>query len=356
MVGSNECCIEDEERGLPTFCGAVDLEQYGPKPRCGDGLADKVTPWRSGPDCDGQESALERVIGRRRVAHTLPILGWVGIGRHSPPGYHEITRTPALEAEILRRANICFCISNSQTIDGVRIRDDDVVASDGQNFAKLIDGGDIGLSDLEIDALAVVDRSHFLISFSDDFTVDRDHLLPGITGLIRDEDVVLFEARCLGEQTRGVFRLFLDGSEIGLTDDDADIDAIELLADGSLLLSVAGEFRIGKERIKPGDVVKFTPSASGYDKNGTWNIYAKGGESPIEGQDIDALAALPDNALLLSTERPFQFRDTIVRESDVFSLNVEGATQELNGDPHQAQRALLLSGDGFNVTAVSLVR
>jgi hypothetical protein len=299
---------------------------------------------------------MERLIGRRRLGHSLPVLGWLGVGRYSSPGEYASPRTPEFERAIIDNAMICFCVSNSITIEGVRFRDDDVLVSDGQHITKLIDGSDIGTNELEIDALAALDRGRFLISYAKDFTVDQEHLLPGVSGLIRDEDILLFEARCLGEQTRGTFSLFIDGSEIGLGENGVNVDALDLLPDGSIIVSIEGSFRIGDDKVSEGDLLKYIPGRAGDDQKGKWTIYIDSNDVELKDHNTDALATTSNGAILLSTEDPFLVGDRIIRPADIFSFIVEQTGQRSQGT---VGPILFFSDDTYlensNITAISMM-
>lgn len=356
VLGTDECCPPEEYRGVPRAIGQVDLEQYGRRLQRGDLLADKVIPWTPGADCDGRQSAMERLIGRRRLGHSLPVLGWLGVGRYSHPGESAAPRTPEFEQAIIDNAMICFCVSNSIDVQGVRVRDDDVLVSDGQHITKLIDGSDIGTNDLEIDALTVLDSGRFLISYAKDFTVDSDHLLPGISGLIRDEDILLFEARTLGEQTRGTFSLFIDGSEIGLGEDGVDVDALDLLPDSSIIVSIEGSFRIGANKVNEADLLKYTPGPASDAHKGKWSVYVDSSDVALKDQNTDAVAITSDGTILLSTEDAFQAGDRIINSADIFSYIIQQTGQEFRGKigPVHVLNDDIDPGES-NITAISMM-
>jgi hypothetical protein len=48
--------------------------------------------------------------------------------------------------------------------------------------------------------------------------------VPGIAGTVDDSDIVRFEG-ALGDATTGTFSLYFDGSDVGLTASDHDVDA-----------------------------------------------------------------------------------------------------------------------------------
>ncbi|GAF75192.1 unnamed protein product, partial [marine sediment metagenome] len=113
--------------------------------------------------------------------------------------------------------------------DVLSFANDDIVVSDGTDFALFFDGSDVGLADLAIDALAVVSEREILMSFS------SAGAIPGIAETVEPADLVKFTATRLRPRTAGSFELYFDGSDVGLSGEN--VDAVELLEDGRLLLS-----------------------------------------------------------------------------------------------------------------------
>ena len=55
-----------------------------------------------------------------------------------------------------------------------------------------------------------------------------------------DSDIVRFVPTSFGSSTAGSFAFFFDGSDVGLTNDNEDVDAIALMSNGRLLVSTLG--------------------------------------------------------------------------------------------------------------------
>lgn len=358
LTGSQPCCPPEEDRGTARPIGNVRLSQYGPAAVCQDEMADKVVPWSATLDCTGSERVLERLIGRRRLGHTPPILGWFGIGRRSEPGRYQIDRTTQSEAKVLARSILYFTVKRSITIDGVRFTDDDVIAYDGETVTKLIDGGDIGTSKLEIDAFAVLAPYQFLVSFASDFEVDEEHLLPGLTGMIRDEDVLVFAATSLGETTRGMFSIYLDGSDIGLG--DADIDALTVLESGDLVCSLDRRTKFGKLVAGPSDLLMLTVLQSGVNTQATWTMHRNAKDTYLENQNIDAIDRDHNGQWYVSAERSFVNQGELYDQADVFAFPDRSNDAPRNrNDLINHATVLSIQGttlDSNDVTAISLPR
>jgi hypothetical protein len=111
-----------------------------------------------------------------------------------------------------------------------------------------------------------------------------------------DEDILI------KDMGSGAWSLFIDGSDIGLA--NTDIDAFDLQADGSLLMSFDTDFTLtGFGAVDDSDILRFTPASTGSTTAGTWSWYFDGSDIGLSGtaEDVDALAVLPDGRLLIST-------------------------------------------------------
>jgi hypothetical protein len=190
-----------------------------------------------------------------------------------------------------------FFVSSSSggTVDGINFADEDILAYDPANnrWSVLIDGSDIGLATTDIDAFEWIDPTTLLMSF------DTPIVLPGIAGTVDDSDIVRFIPNQLGATTSGSFELFFDGSDVGLSSNGEDIDAIGIAADGRLMVSTRGPASVpaasGVISAGDEDVLIFNGS-TGETTTGTWELFYDGtndglGDDPAEG--VSALWALP---------------------------------------------------------------
>lgn len=123
---------------------------------------------------------------------------------------------------------------------------EDVIRYHGATYEKVLDGSDVGLRNLRIDAMAAVEPvapgqpERYLLSFTEKGRI------PGIADRVDDSDIVLFTPTALGEDTAGTFELVFDGSGIGLTRSGEDIDAIEVVGN-DLYLSTYGDFELSED-------------------------------------------------------------------------------------------------------------
>ena len=95
-----------------------------------------------------------------------------------------------------------------------------------------------------------------------------------------DEDIVLFE-----EET-GTFSKYFDGSDVGIS--HTDVDAIKLMDDQSILLSVKcptfvqGFGEVGRE-----DILRFTPTSIGVTTLGSFELHTDGSAIGINGDYLN---------------------------------------------------------------------
>ena len=92
--------------------------------------------------------------------------------------------------------------------------DADVYRWNGTAFSRVFDASTAGINGAaNVDGLAMVDSTHFRVSFAADTTITG-------AGAVQDEDVVLFNA--------GTWSTWFDGTAPGLTNANHDLDAIDV--------------------------------------------------------------------------------------------------------------------------------
>ncbi|MEC9477377.1 MAG: hypothetical protein VX764_10095, partial [Planctomycetota bacterium] len=197
---------------------------------------------------------------------------------------------------------------STTTVPGLgTVRDEDIVTYDpgtGQ-WAWYLDGSDVGIGGTDINALSVQADGSVLMSFN-----SSTFSLPGLTGgpsgtTVEDSDLVLFTPTSTGSSSSGSWSFYLDGSDIGLTQNGEDIDGVCLLDDGTLMLSSLGTSRGNGPVARDEDVILFTPTSLGSATDGTWVILFDGsdvGFSNSGGEDLNAISLDFDGTLLLSTQ------------------------------------------------------
>ena len=198
----------------------------------------------------------------------------------------------------------------------------------------LFDGSDVGLSSdsEDLDALAILPDGRLVISTTGRATVS------GVTA--EDEDLLLFTPAVtelnsgLGNRTSGTWSVLFDGSDVGLSSENEDLDALSLLPDGALVISTLGDGSVsgpdGKNiAIRGEDLLAFTPAIDGLGATtrGTWAKYFDGSSAGLGSstEKIDALdidATVLDAALLhLSTSGSFSVSGATGQDEDAATFD-----------------------------------
>ncbi|MFN2199701.1 MAG: FG-GAP repeat domain-containing protein, partial [Caldilineaceae bacterium] len=126
-----------------------------------------------------------------------------------------------------------------------------------------------------------------------------------------DEDIIMLD------KSTGNWSIFFDGSDVGLDSSAADIDAFHILANGNILISLAGDAAVlDLGPIDDSDIIQFFPQSLGTNTVGTFSLYFDGSDVDLttSSDDIDALFVLSSGDLLVSmaggdTAGGVRFRD-----------------------------------------------
>jgi myo-inositol-hexaphosphate 3-phosphohydrolase/PKD repeat protein len=216
-----------------------------------------------------------------------------------------VTETPAVV--------LYFSLANNGTVGGLPAANEDIVAFDGTGFSLYFDGSDVAISAFTLDAFSVISSTEILMSFTTDGSVP-------VVGIVDDSDVLKFTATSLGATTAGSFTLYFDASDVGLTNSNEDVDAVELLADGRLLMSTTGQFTVPGVSGEDEDLVAFRPTSLGPTTAGTWELYFDGSDVGLTSgdEDVDAAAVQADGRIYLSTVGAFAANGVSGQDEDVF--------------------------------------
>ncbi len=231
-------------------------------------------------------------------------------------------------------------------MNGLSVDNEDIVAFDGTNFSLYFDGSDVGLSDFTIDAFAIISDTEILMSFA------RARSVPSISGTVDDSDIVKFTATSLGAITTGSFTLFFDGSDLGLTRNGEDIDAIEveLASDGAvlkLLLSTTGKFRANGLSGADEDIFACNSPATGPNTAcESLTLYFDGSDVALSGngEDVDGLA-VNGGDIFLSTSGNFSTNGLSGADEDVFVCN----TPDTGTNTSCSSFTLLFDGSAYGL-------
>jgi hypothetical protein len=196
------------------------------------------------------------------------------------------------------------------------INDEDILYFDGNSgqYSLIFDGSDVGVGGTDLDALYFVDSDTILMSFTSART------LPGV-GTVDNFDIVQFDAASLGNNTAGTFSLFFDGSDVGFDTAGEDIDAIDILPDGRILISTAGNASVPGITTADEDILAFTPTSLGDVTAGTWAMYFDGSDVGLadnSGEDIDGLSVAANGDIYLTTRGDFVVPGVSGANEDLF--------------------------------------
>ena len=166
------------------------------------------------------------------------------------------------------------------------------VQSNGQyQYELYFDASDVGLTTSAeiIDAFAMLADGSIVVSTVGNFSVPA---AGGgtITGV--GQDLLRFVPTTLGATTAGTWSMYFDGSDVGLTTADENIDAVGVLSDGRVLVSTWGNFAVpGITGGQDKDLAAFTPTSLGSTTAGSWALYFDGSDVGLttDAEDVDAL-------------------------------------------------------------------
>ncbi len=208
---------------------------------------------------------------------------------------------------------------------GLSVDNEDIVSFDGTNYSMVVDGSDLGLSATAIDAIKFINADEILMSFTTGVS------LPGISGTVDDSDIVKFTATELGDTTVGTFELFFDASDVGLELGSEDVDAIELLDDGRLLISTEGDFSILQLTGQGEDILAFTPTSLGDTTAGTWSVYFDGDDVGLTGVGVDGVSVSDGGDIYLTTANTFLVPGLSGKDEDVFVFHPSSLGEDTTG-------------------------
>ncbi|MEM7030210.1 MAG: putative Ig domain-containing protein, partial [Chloroflexota bacterium] len=209
-----------------------------------------------------------------------------------------------------------FSSSTNGSVDGVTFRDEDVTVYDpsSDSWAMLFDGSDVGLSGVDVDAFDVLPNGDLLLS------VDQSVSLAGL-GQVEDADIVQFTPTSLGATTAGSFSLYFDGSDVSLTNLGEGLDAINLTAQGNLIISTRGYVNVGTFDARDEDFLQFVPTSLGSNTSGTWQLYLDGSTVNMTDGREDISAGWVDDAsgdVYLSTNSTYNVTGLSGDGDDIF--------------------------------------
>jgi hypothetical protein len=197
----------------------------------------------------------------------------------------------------------------------VAYNDEDIVSYNTSTGAWLMyfDGSDVGITG-DVDGFALMPDGSILIS------LDAAATISGL-GTVDDSDIIRFIPTSLGANTAGTFQWYFDGSDVGLTTNDEDIDAIDFAPDGRLVISTLGSFNVTGASGNDEDLLAFSPTSLGSTTNGTWSLYFDGSDVSLNAssEDVNGVWIDPaNNQLYLTTTGAFSVTGVSGDGADIF--------------------------------------
>ena len=180
-------------------------------------------------------------------------------------------------------------------------------------YTMYFDGSDVGITG-DVDALDILSDGSLLLSLESAATV-------GSLGTVDDSDIVRFVPTSLGATTAGAFEWYFDASDVGLSTNDEDIDALAVLPDGRLIVSTLGVFSVTGASGEDEDLIAFTPATLGAATSGTWSLYFDGSDVDLatsSSEDVGAVWIAANGNLHLTTIGNFAVTGVSGANEDIF--------------------------------------
>lgn len=221
--------------------------------------------------------------------------------------------------------------STNGTAGGVSFADEDILAFDTvtQTWSLFIDGSDVGLgvSGADIGAFYLDSDGSILLS------LNQTVILPNI-GSVNENDIVRFVPTSTGSDTAGTYEWYFNGSDVGLTGSNGDIDAIAFTTDDRLLISTKGSVNVTGVSAKDEDLIAFSATSLGESTSGTFQLYADNSDVGLGdngGEDINAAWIDNNGDIYLSTNDAFDVLGVTGDGSDIFSFSPSSLGSNTSG-------------------------
>lgn len=226
------------------------------------------------------------------------------------------TNTPAPGGAVIYVSS-----TSNGTAGGVSFQDEDILAYDvnGGTYSMFFDGSDVGLgssSSGDVDAFYLLGDGSLLLSFTGGLSIPN-------VGSVTDADIVRFVPTSTGNNTAGTYEMYFDGSDVGLTTTAEDIDALEVLPNGDLLISTTGNISVSGASGVDEDLLRFVPSSLGANTSGSWSLYFDGSDVALNtnsSEDVNGVS-VNGSTIYLTTVGSFSVSGVSGTATDIFSCN-----------------------------------
>lgn len=168
-----------------------------------------------------------------------------------------------------------------------------VSSSGSYSYSMYFDGSDVGLTNAseDLDAFTILADGRIVLSTTGAVAVT------GVSG--GGNDLLTFTPSSTGETTAGVWSVFLRGSSVQLPATNGNIDAVEVLADGSIIVSTTASVTVGTRTYNREDLIKISGT--------TLSFYVDGSDIGLSttAENIDSLDIKADGTILIGTRGAF---------------------------------------------------
>jgi hypothetical protein len=249
-------------------------------------------------------------------------------------------------------------VQSSVTLPGLtsQARNEDIVRFDSESgeYERIFDGSNFGLTDAAIDAFAFDDDGNLILSLTGSFSVR------GISGTTDDSDLFKFTPTEAGDYSAGSFSFYFDGSDIGLTASDEDVDALDII-DGDLYLSTTGAWSTstgGGSDSGPDEDVFVCRDANLGTTSSCTNVerVLNGSDINLGSEDVDGFAQVGGRTYLSTAENYSTSSGSISgKDEDVFECDSPAASCEDDDQLSHFFRGGLRGLSGNDVEAFEVV-
>ena len=226
---------------------------------------------------------------------------------------------------------------NNISVPGIgTLRNEDVYVYNTSTggYTWFFDGSDLGLASAAIDGLAFLPDGDMLFSLSAAFTIPGLVGGPGGSTTADDSDIIRFSPASTGSGTSGVLTFYFDGSDVALTSNGEDVDAISLDGSGNLIVSTTGGFSGSGASGADEDFFVFNATSLGASTSGSFSRLFDGSDVGMGGNssaDVTALHWAGPNTFYLSTLGNVVLSGFAFNDEDVFEFNATNTGNATSG-------------------------
>ena len=197
----------------------------------------------------------------------------------------------------------------------LRAEDTDIIYFDGANWSMYFDSSDVGIgtSGQDLNDFVIVDSNTILMTFKATLT------LGGLT--VEPFDIVQFNATSTGENTAGTFSMYFDGSDVGLDATGEDLDSIDVLSDGRVIVSVTSNISVPGVNASDEDLLAFSPTSMGQTTSGSWELFFDGSDVGLNDNTVEEIMGVDvhvNGSIYLTTQGDFDVSVVSGTGADIF--------------------------------------